>query len=91
MRTVTECRETTGSGGDTSFRSVNVRLKGRRDDPTADPITPRTVRVVKIANRNPAWNRCNERAQPETCSAVAEATSHSGGGPLRGKAYHPHP
>src|SRR5262245_18709221 len=46
---------------------------------------------VKIANRNPAWNRCDERAQPETCSAVPEATPHSGGRPLRGKAYHTHP
>ena len=33
----------------------------------------------------------NIRAQTRDCSAVAEATPHSGGGPLRTDAYHSHP
>jgi hypothetical protein len=61
-----------------------MRATMRKDSERWAPVV--TAAEIVAMDRPRQNLRC-----PLACSAVAEATPHSGGGPLRANAYHPHP
>ena len=74
-------------------RGASFSPRGKRSGATAFacPVRAAAEYLGPKARRGGSCHRAGGDAQASGCSAVAEAAPHSGGGPLRARAYHSHP